>query len=81
MLTPWFPPELEPVRDGVYLTCQARMWGSVRSECWHAFRWHGKTRAWYSAESTGRQESDLIGADRKNRRHYFWRGLSQAPAP
>ena len=75
-LTPWFPPGTFPVRDGVYLVSQSRMWGTVRSDCWHAFRWDCKARAWFSAESTGRRKMDLIGADRSNRTGFFWRGIA-----
>lgn len=80
-LTPWFPPGTEPVRDGVYLTSQSRLFALVRSECWHAFRWDCKARAWFSAESTGRSKMDLIGADRRNRNRFFWCGLAQEPRP
>ncbi len=78
-LTDWFPPTIQPVRDGVYLVSQSRAWGTVRSDCWHAFRWDCKTRAWYAANSTGRHKMDLIGADRSNRSVFFWRGLAQEP--
>lgn len=79
-LTDWFPPGVEPVRDGVYLTSESRMWGAVRSACWHAFRWDCKTRAWYAAESTGRHKMDLIGANRSNRSAFFWRGILKEPS-
>lgn len=78
-MTPWFPPGTDPVRNGVYITAESRMWGSVRSECWHAMRWDQWSRAWYSAESTGRKTSDLIGADRNNRSHFHWRGMLREP--
>lgn len=79
-LTPWFPPGVEPMRDGVYLTSQARQWGTLRSGCWHAFRWDCQARAWFSAESTGRHPTDLIGADKRNRKWFFWRGILKEPS-
>jgi hypothetical protein len=78
-LTDWFPPGVEPVRDGVYLTAMNARFG--RAESWHAMRWDGETRAWFSAGSSGNSRSDLIGYDKGNRRHFFWRGLAQEPQP
>ena len=81
MLTDWFPPGTDPVHDGVYITAHARtsITAHGRSECWHAMRWNGWTRAWFSADSTGHDYSDLIGADANNRRNFWWRGLAQEP--
>ncbi len=76
LLTDWFPPDVHPVRDGVYLTSEARLFGTLRSECWHAMRWSAKTQSWYSAASTGDEYEDLIGADHINRRSFWWRGLA-----
>jgi hypothetical protein len=75
-LTPWFAPGVEPVRDGVYLTAHIHRVGQP-SECWHAMRWNGKRRAWFSAGSTGAREPDLIGMNWNNRRSFQWRGLAQ----
>ena len=73
ILTPWFSPWSGPVRDGVYLVRKPG------AECWHACRWHGRTRSWYSAGTTGTDQGDVIGWDRPNQGTYEWRGLSFNP--
>lgn len=72
-LTPWFPIGVLPVRDGMYL---CRVVRREPSDCWHALRWHCGTRAWYSADSTGANEEDVIGGSTPNRTVYQWRGLA-----
>lgn len=73
-LTPWFKPGVLPVRDGVYLTRTFTAVGP--SECWHAMRWDCRAYAWFSADSVGREECDVIGWDYNNRMQYWWRGLA-----
>lgn len=72
-LTQWFPPGVEPVRDGVYLTRSHMQFGV--SDCWHAMRWSGRARAWFSADSKGEEEIDAIAGDLVNRTRFWWRGL------
>lgn len=76
MLTPWFLPNVQPVRDGVYLTRSVYFHGLPPSECWHAMRWSGRTQMWYSAATVGNEESDAIGGGGPNAHHYQWRGLA-----
>jgi len=78
MLTPWFSPGDYPIRDGVYLVRRVSPFDA--SECWHACRWDGRAKAWFSAGSKGRAASDLIGASLGNRLHFQWRGLTRAAA-
>jgi hypothetical protein len=75
-LTPWYPPRVEPVRDGVYMTSHCHHLFAERSQAWHAMRWDSRARAWFSADSVGREETDLIGWDHDNRRNFWWRGLA-----
>lgn len=76
-ITPWFPRGTQPVRDGVYITRGCNQYGP--SDCWHAMRWHGQTRAWYSAGTDGDDQMNVIGWDRPNFQKFEWRGLAADP--
>jgi len=68
--TDWFPPEIKPVRSGLYLLKHGR-----NSDCWHMGYWNGK--GWYSAESAnhGRcTDMYLLGGGWQHN-SYHWRGL------
>lgn len=69
--TDWFPPEIEPVRNGLYLLKHGR-----NADCWHMGYWNGK--GWYGAESAIHghcTEMDLLGGGFANNA-YYWRGLT-----
>ncbi len=69
--TDWFPPEIKPVRNGLYLV----KYGS-RSDCWHMAFWNGS--GWYGAGSAlhGRCTlMDLLGGS-WGHNDYHWRGLT-----
>jgi hypothetical protein len=71
-LTDWYPPGVEPVRDGVYLTVALYSWG--RGAGWHAMRWNCKQRSWFYAERTSDRPSKPLHG-------WAWRGLAQEPKP
>jgi hypothetical protein len=75
LLTDWFSATTEPARDGVYLTRRSTRFGPT--ECWHAMRWHGGTRSWYAADTSGSDQSDVIGWEWPNAGHWEWRGLAK----
>jgi len=74
MLTPWFKPTTQPVRDGLYVVRR------VDGECWHVCRWNGATATWYSAGTAGTEQMDVIGWERLNYQDFEWRGLVEQPA-
>jgi hypothetical protein len=69
--TEWFPPEIKPVRNGLYLLKHGR-----NSECWHMGYWNGA--GWYGAVSAFNghcTDMDLLGGG-WNHNNYYWRGLT-----
>lgn len=68
--TPFYPPEIKPVRKGLYI-----IKASENAECWFVGRWDG---AWYSAESRNNKMCHALGATRNS--GYYWLGLTGDPS-
>ncbi len=72
MMTDWYPPTTQPVRDGLYLTRHVFAPG-IESDYWVLLRWNCKSRKWYSSGSKGASVRDEVGS----RGERQWRGLKE----
>lgn len=71
-LTPWFPPEVKPVREGVYIATV------VREETFYRY-WDG--RLWLTGDNTVKGAYREAGEGIPTwHQSIHWRGLAKAPA-
>jgi hypothetical protein len=66
-MTPWFPPQIKPVRKGVY---QAKL-GDDGDICYAA--WNGKRWSWADLSHRGRMLRSFLGSSQSK----FWRGFTE----
>ena len=71
-LTPWFPPDIKPVREGVY-----EIHSPDFSGIWYSF-WDNKNWGWVSRDKEFAVKRYISDPDVRHDAH-TWRGLTEQP--
>lgn len=76
-LTPWFPPEVKPVRRGVYWTAldaTSQLMGYCR---WDGRQWANQREVYNNDHADARRHAASLPRDDRGMQNKPWRGLKE----